>query len=254
MRAYILILILVVIVIILIISCNEESNPSEPEAIPTYGLIAYYPFNGNANDASGNDNNGTVFGATLAIDRFGNLDKAYNFNGGTNRVQIDIANLPVGNSSRTISLWANGIHTSSDSFWSEGILIYGGGSAIKGDAFSIFYNHDPLLTGLGKGLCYDVDLYYISSNEFFNGQWKHLVVVYNQQTSKMTFYIDNRKIDEQIQTINTIGPNYHFNIGIEQGKAGLKRPFYGKIDDVRIYNRVLSDLEIQQLFHEGGWK
>ena len=45
------------------------------------GLVAYYPFNGNANDESGNGNNGTVNGATLTTDRFGNTNKAYSFNG-----------------------------------------------------------------------------------------------------------------------------------------------------------------------------
>ena len=49
--------------------------------IPTSGLVAYYPFNGNANDNSGNGNNGIVTNATLTTDRFGNANSAYNFNG-----------------------------------------------------------------------------------------------------------------------------------------------------------------------------
>ena len=40
------------------------------------GLVAYYPFDGNVNDASGNNNNGFVYGATLTSDRFGNENKA----------------------------------------------------------------------------------------------------------------------------------------------------------------------------------
>ena len=43
------------------------------------GLVAYYPFNGNTNDESGNDNHGTNNGATLTADRFGNADKAMSF-------------------------------------------------------------------------------------------------------------------------------------------------------------------------------
>ena len=45
------------------------------------GLVAYYPFNGNANDESVNGNNGTVNGATLTTDRFGNANKPYSFDG-----------------------------------------------------------------------------------------------------------------------------------------------------------------------------
>ena len=47
----------------------------------TTGLIAYYPFNGDANDASPNGNNGIVQNAALTTDRFGATNKAYRFNG-----------------------------------------------------------------------------------------------------------------------------------------------------------------------------
>src|SRR5208283_222709 len=48
--------------------------------IPTNGLVAWYPFNGNANDSSGNGYNGTVVGATFTADRFGKANSAYSFN------------------------------------------------------------------------------------------------------------------------------------------------------------------------------
>ncbi len=50
-----------------------------PSYIPSDGLVAYYPFNGNANDASGSGNNGTVSGATLTANKDGDADKAYEF-------------------------------------------------------------------------------------------------------------------------------------------------------------------------------
>src|SRR5205823_407204 len=52
----------------------------------TNGLVAYYPFNGNANDASGNGNNGLVSGAVLTTDRFGQTNRAYSFDGVNNRI------------------------------------------------------------------------------------------------------------------------------------------------------------------------
>jgi len=55
------------------------SNPINADL--TTGLVAYYPFNGNANDASGNGNNGTVYSATLTADRFGNVNNIYSLNG-----------------------------------------------------------------------------------------------------------------------------------------------------------------------------
>jgi hypothetical protein len=59
--------------------------------IPTSGLIAWYPFNGNANDESGNGNNGSNYGATLTADRFGNANKAYSFNGSTDYISIPLS-------------------------------------------------------------------------------------------------------------------------------------------------------------------
>ena len=52
------------------------------------GLVAYYPFNGNANDESGNGNDGTVIGATLTADRSGNPDSAYSFNGVNDYINV----------------------------------------------------------------------------------------------------------------------------------------------------------------------
>ena len=54
-----------------------DDNPGS--TIPSDGLLAYYPFNGNANDESGNDHHGTVNGATLSEDRNGYDNSAYNF-------------------------------------------------------------------------------------------------------------------------------------------------------------------------------
>lgn len=74
--------------------------------VPSSGLVGYYPFTGNANDLSGNANNGTVNGATLTNDRFGNPNAAYSFNGTTNFITVpnaaSIASFPNG---QTISMW-----------------------------------------------------------------------------------------------------------------------------------------------------
>src|SRR5262245_34362099 len=76
----------------------------------TSGLIAYYPFDGNANDDSGNRNHGVVHGATLAADKCGNPDSAYFLNrANANWIEVphnDIQNTPV-NAGLTLSLWIN---------------------------------------------------------------------------------------------------------------------------------------------------
>ncbi len=69
------------------------------------GLIAYYPFNGNANDESGNGYSGTVYGATLTTDRFGNSDSAYSFDGVDD--YIDTHYVAQNETALSFSVWVN---------------------------------------------------------------------------------------------------------------------------------------------------
>lgn len=88
----------------------------------TEGLVACYPFDGNANDASGNGNHGTVHGATLTEDRFGNADSAYTFNGINNYIHLSSLD-SIGFNNGTVTLWfklATGFHTGNSAV----VLIY----------------------------------------------------------------------------------------------------------------------------------
>ena len=59
------------------------------------GLVAYYPFNGNANDESGNGHHGTVNGATLAEDRFGEDNRSYSFDGENDYINQGFNGFPI---------------------------------------------------------------------------------------------------------------------------------------------------------------
>src|ERR1039457_6299099 len=74
------------------------------QSVLTNGLIAYYPFSGNADDASGNGNDGTVFGATLTTNRFGIPNQAYYFNGSTAYIKAPISSSVFSNDF-TASVW-----------------------------------------------------------------------------------------------------------------------------------------------------
>src|SRR5262249_47728016 len=76
--------------------------------IPTSGLTGYWPFNAidHANDLSGNANNGTVYGAVLTTDRFGNCNEAYKFNGINNRIIVpNSPTVDMYNTDFTIAVW-----------------------------------------------------------------------------------------------------------------------------------------------------
>jgi hypothetical protein len=78
-----------------------------PSYVPSNGLVGYWPFNGNANDISGNANNGTNNGATLTTDRFGNSNSAYSFDGQSYIRVTHNQNFNFGIGNYTLSVWAN---------------------------------------------------------------------------------------------------------------------------------------------------
>lgn len=71
---------------------DEQADSTTPQL--GEGLVAYYPFNGDANDKSGNGNDGTVFGAITTADRFGNENAAYEFDGTNDYIQATASTLP----------------------------------------------------------------------------------------------------------------------------------------------------------------
>src|ERR1039457_3593245 len=75
------------------------------QSIPTNGLVVYYPFNGNANDASGNGNSGTLDGATLTSDRFGHPNSAYYFNGVNGDILVPETLFGPTDAAWTVSVW-----------------------------------------------------------------------------------------------------------------------------------------------------
>jgi hypothetical protein len=113
----------------------------------TSGLVGFWPFCGNANDASGNGNNGTVNGATLTTDRFGNTNSAYSFDGVNDFIEMGIPNLPIVNNSRSISVWTrlNSYTTNS------GATVFHYGNVSYNNRFCLLYwpNH-PAVIGEGN--------------------------------------------------------------------------------------------------------
>ncbi|MCE2847262.1 MAG: hypothetical protein LW707_09600, partial [Sphingobacteriales bacterium] len=72
----------------ILFNIHAAKAQSVPSYVPTNGLVGWWPFNGNANDESGNGNHGVVNGAVLTPDRFGFSAKAYSFNGTSNFISI----------------------------------------------------------------------------------------------------------------------------------------------------------------------
>ncbi|MFM7588638.1 MAG: LamG-like jellyroll fold domain-containing protein, partial [Bacteroidota bacterium] len=213
-----------------------------PTYVPASGLVGWWGFDGNAQDGSGNGNHGTVNGATLTTDRFGNQNGAYLSNANsTNSITGSCSNFPSGNSPRTISIWynANGL----GSGCCKGFFSYGGG--ICGNSYLNTFDH--LSNGLGKfeiqGHC-DFFRQLVDYPQPVNGVWHNVVTIYELDSTFKIFFDGQLLFTSAPVFLNTIVIGKIFNFtGLvnEQGSAPYFdtywAPFNGKIDDIGIWNR-----------------
>lgn len=215
-----------------------------PSYVPTNGLAGYWPFNGNANDESGNGNNGTVNGATLTSDRFGYTNRAYNFNGISNF--ISMSNAPFTNPPFTISAWIN-----CNDFEFNPII----GLGELGTTISkrLYFQPDNN-AGIGKPSIGTEGMNDIASIENVTtiGNWHHLVVVVNSYNINSVFFYFNGVLLTGNSTGGSNNPFPLNNAGFTIGKhTGASYSAYtnGKIDDIGIWNRALTQQEITNLYN-----
>jgi len=185
------------------------------------GLVAFYPFNGNALDESGNGNDGAVYGATLTEDRFGSADSAYSFDGVNDKIVTTKKNF-ANNNTFSISLWFK-----YDYF--NGVRYF-----IVCSDFGIW------TYGWETGVAVSLPLTESAYGKLHSGGWHHFVGTYDGTYIKA--YIDGAFVDETLHAGN-----------ISDADRGLTFGYFleywkGSLDEVRIYNRVLSDSEIQKLY------
>ena len=221
----------------------------------TNGLIAFYPFSGNANDASGNGNNATpqgnyqflpsnlLNGGTIKL--IGDNSQFYS-GGGNVLLPTFSSNL---NSGITISLWARDevMGTASGANVEDYISFQSGDSTalqidLHGDASAVIFGMNDNTTGSAAEYRMPVDL-----QAYPASGWKHLVLAY--EPGRFACYFNGQKLYETNVTVNVFpiaqaAINRHwFNNG-SSSSARMSATY----KNVRIYNRALSDSEVQSLY------
>ena len=224
-----------------VISLYKHDSAPPDDSFITNGLVAYFPFNANANDESGNGKNLSVYNQSntlLDSDRFGRNNSAYRFENPVNGVDPVIwgDGVNIAGKSFSISLWCKGEFSNAKDDWAgvgvgalppnlpnpggqqgKNLHWYANG---KGMRFAFFY--DP----------FDVTLKPESQ------KWTHLVATYNEVNSQRTLSANGVLIAQNQAQFGYSGTSL-FTIG---GRYGTF------VDDVRIYQRVLSAFEIRSLF------
>lgn len=207
------------------------------------GLISWLPANNNANDLIGSNNAVMQGGATFGTGEVGGSLNLVNAPNATSGQYVNVATpvgLPVGNAARTIQLWFNTATTLTASP-TAALIQYGTATSEK--SFGLVFN----ATNPGK-------LYFNGSGDDLAGAttvtpnaWHHAAVTYDGATVKL--YLDGQ-LDGSKATalLNTALDANGLTIGLRPGTA----VFNGKIDEVQIFNRALTQAEIQATYYAGA--
>jgi len=197
------------------------------------GLVAYYPFtNGSTEDFSGNGNHGINYGAVTTEDRFNNENFAYYFDDNNHYIELSNPNNLISNSI-THSAWFKSSFTDGE-ITGQDVNHFHSELQINGSGQAHFWMEDQD----------DDDYQVVSTEAIIDDSWHHVAGTYNIDTGYMAIYIDGILIDDENHYFTPITNISNFFIGSEDiGHLGSDY-FHGKIDDVRIYNRPLSESEM----------
>ena len=205
-----------------------------PNYVPQNGLVGWWPFNGNANDESGNGNNGTVNGATLTADRFSNLNSSYSFSNSS----IICANSNIPDNIFSLSVWVY----KNLSFGDIEYICLGSPSNTRWGTIS---NSSYTTLNYGRG-CSGSGGSSINSMVDLNN-WAHIVYVSQGVGLNTDIFINGNFAGSSVNN-NTGGcstNNLYFGVDI----FSIPEYIDGKLDDIGIWNRALTDCEIQDLYH-----
>jgi hypothetical protein len=201
------------------------------------GLVAYYPFNGNAIDESWNGNDGTVVGASLIEDKFGNPDSAYHFDGDD---EIVVANSIALADSYSISVWIKPENVSIR----NGIVYIGDDSDTY--KWSFFANIRSTQAYHQIRDTPNRDGAFLYGSSLSNDTWYHLVFL-RAYGNSIKIYSNGSPDGSLPEALGSLaGYPLHIGWGIHNYAY-----FSGIIDELRVYNRALSVAEIQELYDLG---
>ena len=224
---------------------------------PTEGLVAWYPFNGNAEDASGNGNDGDInegtdSEATLTTDRFGNDNSAYSFDGVDDFVALTSPFNTVDDLDGTLCVWFNTLQQSAG--WIIGQDFSGSNrdwwfTSNRNNAGRLVFMIDDTADN-------NREVESDPGNDLSDGQWHQVCGLWGD--TGMSMYIDGTlQSNTNAYDIypNTAVASYIgcYRGGTYPSGTSCNGNFDGKVDDIHIYSRALNKIEISKLYCDGGW-
>jgi len=217
---------------------------------PSHGLMAYYPLNGNANDLSGNGNNGVISGAVPTANRHGTPSSAFWFDGIDDKITIASSQSLHPLNQLTIAFWIR-----TDSMHNNYLSVLqksGPGQNLSNREYVVHLKQASALLfycqvhSAGDGGTQHT----VFSNNFSPHQWLFFTAVIDRQNHFMKTYVNgvfNQQVNDGYSSFNA--NNYSLMIGVEAETWPDHSPFLGALDEIRLYNRALTSAEIVTLYN-----
>jgi hypothetical protein len=226
---------------------NEVNYEFNSYSAPMDSLVAYFPFNGNANDQSGNGNDGIVSGSTLINDRFNNENSAYSFDGIDDYINIgnDVKpDFPI-----TISYWLKVSENTQfgnifrSDYVNDVSYSYGFTLSFRGDGSLATHIYNGFSDLNNRRSTYS-ELGLIESD-----QWYNFTTIFHSHNNA-ELYLDGVQLNTTMEGLGS-GMLYSSSNGGIGDRSG-DNFFNGVLDDIRVYNRALSIDEVNLLYKENS--
>ena len=209
------------------------------------GLIAHYPLDGNANDVTEGKRHGVSSGITPVADRHGKKRGALHFNGVDDMIVIDPPP-PLNKAGTTIALWAKFQLDGKNSGWqdiydgpafSQPLVMQDDGSGIRILAMCLWRGK---FRSNGQGYGHSLVSEAASEPE----KWYHIALTRDGKNHRL--HVDGEKVSDH-KDLFSVCHCHPMIVGGRVESIGRTNSFFGSLDDIRIYNRVLSEEELNDL-------
>lgn len=215
-----------------------------PSYVPSNGLVGWWPFNGNANDESGNGNNGEIVnlanGITYSSDRFNNSLNAIKLNSQSVSPGMAPYINAVGTNNLVLADYSINIWSKIEMNSQVAELVN------RGPDNNSFFSRFQGLNGIAFG---NSPSYLNHTMPIDTTQWHMYTFSRGSNGVGYLYYDGNLLFSQPISAMPNNGNNFAFGKMPSGGTNGSYYPFQGKLDDIGIWNRALTACEIQDLYH-----
>lgn len=221
-----------------------------PSYVPTNGLLGWWPFSNSAADMGGNSHNGTVNGALLTTDRFGNANAAYSFDGVDDFIQTEQITDDL--TEFTISLWFQSAKLPEATEF-KGLIGKGkpGETGEDNSTFYVGFNNTSLQLGFENSSGDNKEILLADPCALLYS-WKNIVITFNKTDKYLRTFVNGIRTDSVFATFtpvhNSLPLIFGNSIVNPVDNSMTKQCFKGQIDDIGVWKRALSLKEVQNLY------